>query len=115
LKRTHTFAEMRGFARMATGAVMAVVSCGWIAGPLAAEPALLSLPAPHRDGGPVVVWAGFDLRDLNEIDDEAETFEFEGVLTLEWHDERQAFDPVAEGMSEKLYQGHYQFNEVFTG
>jgi hypothetical protein len=61
------------------------------------------------------VRAGFDLRDINEIDDEAETFEFEGVLTLEWRDERQAFDPAAEGVNEKLYQGDYQFNEVFTG
>ncbi len=95
--------------------VMAAVSCVWMAGPTAAEPALLNLPTPPRDGGPVVVRAGFDLRDINEIDDEEETFEFEGVLTLEWRDERQAFDPAAEGVNEKLYQGDYQFNEVFTG
>jgi len=85
------------------------------AGPAAAQPALLDTPRPSRDGGPVVVLAGFDLRDINEIDDETETFEFEGVLTLEWHDERQAFDPATEGADEKLYQGAYQFNEVFTG
>ena len=78
--------------------------CGWIAGPAAADPALLSLPTP-RAGGPVVVRAGFELRDINEIDDEEETFEFEGVLALEWRDERQAFDPAAEGVNEKLYQG----------
>jgi hypothetical protein len=100
---------------MAVTGVMAAACCGWIAGPSAAEPALLSLPAPLRDGGPVVVRARFDLRDINEIDDEAETFEFEGVMTLEWRDERQAFDPAAEGTKEKLYQGAYQFNEVFTG
>ena len=100
---------------MAVTGVMAAASCGWIALPTAAEPALLSLPAPPRDGGPVVVRAAFDLRDINEIDDEAETFEFEGVLILEWRDERQAFDPAAEGVTEKLYQGDYQFNEVFTG
>jgi hypothetical protein len=45
----------------------------------------------------------------------AETVDFEGVLRLDWRDERQAFDPVAEGVDEKLYQGAYQFNEVFTG
>ncbi len=100
---------------MAVTGVVAAASCGWIAGPTAAEPALLNLPAPLRDGGPVIVRAGFDLRDINEIDDEAETFEFEGVLTLEWRDERQAFDPAAEGVNEKLYQGAFQFNEVFTG
>jgi hypothetical protein len=85
------------------------------AGPAAAQPALLNLPRPPGDGGPVVVLAGFDLRDINRIDDETETFEFEGILTLEWRDQRQAFDPAAEGVDEKLYQGDYQFNEVFTG
>ena len=100
---------------MAFTGVMAAALCAWIAGPTAAEPALLSLPTPPQDGGPVVVRAGFDLRDINEIDDEAETFEFRGVLTLEWRDERQAFDPATEGVNEKLYQGDYQFNEVFTG
>jgi hypothetical protein len=85
------------------------------AGPAAAQPDLLSLPIPRGKEGPVVVRARFDLRDINGIDDEAETFEFEGVLTLEWRDERQAFDPVAEGADLKLYQGAYQFNEVFTG
>jgi hypothetical protein len=63
----------------------------------------------------VVVRAAFDLRDLNEIDDETETFEFKGVLTVEWRDERQAFDPATEGVEEKLYQGAFQFNEVFDG
>jgi hypothetical protein len=63
----------------------------------------------------VVVRAHFELRDINEIDDETETFEFEGVLTLDWRDDRHAFDPVAEGTDLKLYQGAYQFNEVFTG
>jgi hypothetical protein len=52
----------------------------------------------------VVVRAGFELRDINEIDDEAEVFEFDGVLSLEWRDERQAFDPEVEGVSEKLYR-----------
>ncbi len=100
---------------MAFVGAMAAACCAWSAGPAAAEPALLSLPAPLRDGGPVIVQAGFNLRGINEIDDEAETFEFEGVLVLEWRDERQAFDPAVEGVNEKLYQGDYQFNEVFTG
>ena len=65
--------------------------------------------------GPVIVVASFELRDINNIDDEAETFDFTGVLKLSWHDPRQAFDPVAEGIREKVYQGHFQFNEIFTG
>jgi hypothetical protein len=106
---------MWSFAGLALTGVMLAASSGWLAGPAAAQPALLGIPPPLRDGGAVVVGVGFDLRDINEIDDEAETFEFEGVLILEWHDERQAFDPSVEGVDEKLYQGDYQFNEVFTG
>jgi hypothetical protein len=73
------------------------------------------LTDPPKHGGPVVVRASFHLRDLNDIDDEAETFEFEGVLTLRWQDERQAFDPAELGVDEKVYQGDYQLNEVFSG
>jgi hypothetical protein len=73
------------------------------------------LLGPANEGGPVTVQVGFQLRDINEINDEDETFEFTGVLTLRWHDERQAFDPHATGAGEKVYQGSYQFNEVFTG
>ena len=73
------------------------------------------LTGPPKKAGPVVVRASFHLRDINDIDDEAETFEFGGVLTLKWHDERQAFDPTELGVDEKVYLGAYQFNEVFTG
>jgi hypothetical protein len=77
-----------------------------------AEPFLTGPPPDER---PVVVDAAFHLRDLNEIDDEAETFELSGVLTLRWRDPRQAFDPATEGVREKVYQGEFQFHEVFTG
>lgn len=73
------------------------------------------LTGPPKKAGPVVVRASFHLRDINDIDDEAEIFEFGGVLTLRWHDERQAFDPAEVGVDEKVYLGAYQFNEVFTG
>lgn len=76
------------------------------------EPFLL---APPNIAGPVVVRTRFDLRDINEISGGAENFEFSGVLTLRWHDPRQAFDPAAEGVNEKIFQGGYQFNEVSTG
>jgi hypothetical protein len=59
-----------------------------------------------------VVRAAFKLKDINEIDDEAETFQFTGMLTLTWQDKRQAFDPNKERVQEKIYQGGYQFNEV---
>lgn len=68
-----------------------------------------------QEQGPLVVTASFELRDINFIDDEAETFDFTGLLVLTWHDPRQAFDPEIEGVKEKLYMGDYQFNEVYTG
>jgi hypothetical protein len=73
------------------------------------------LLGPPKNGGPVVVRAGFYLIDINAIDEESETFEFQGTLTLKWRDKRQAFDPTEAGVDEKVYQGAYQFNEVFTG
>jgi len=73
------------------------------------------LTGPPMGDGPVIVRTRFQLRDINEIDDEAETFEFEGVLALTWHDPRQAFDPAKVGVREKVFQGAYQFNEVFVG
>ena len=78
----------------------------------ASEPFLL---APPEQAGPVVVLARFELHDINEIDDGAETFEFTGVLRLEWHDPRQAFDPAVAGVDEKIFQGAYQFDEISTG
>ena len=73
------------------------------------QPALL---APPGDGGPVVVRAAFHLQDINEIDEERETFEFTGILTLTWQDRRQAFDPKEAKTKEMVYQGDYQFNEL---
>ena len=115
MKCTSALTGPHRFVGMAIAGVLAAAYGVEIAGPAAAEPVLLNLPSPARDGGPVVVRAEFDLRDINEIDDEAEIFEFRGVMTLKWRDERQAFDPMVEGVNEKFYQGAYQFNEVFPG
>jgi hypothetical protein len=76
------------------------------------EPFLL---APPEEVRPVVVRASFKFHDINEINDETETFDFSGVLTLKWRDPRQAFDPAAKGVNERVFQGSYQFNEVATG
>ncbi len=61
---------------------------------------------------PCVVRIGFHLQSLDAIDEEAESFEFTGVLTVKWKDERQAFDAADVGVNEKVYQGDYQFNEL---
>lgn len=78
------------------------------------ESALGALGLPVADG-PVVVTAWFELSELTAVHDEDEVFEFTGLLTLEWMDERQAFDPAAIGAAEKVFQGEYQFNELSPG
>ncbi len=77
--------------------------------PTVSSAAVFGLP---ESKGPVEVRAGFHLLNINKIDDESETVTFSGVLTLTWKDTRQAFDPAKDGVSEKLYQGAYQFNEI---
>ena len=70
-----------------------------------------ALTLPPGDG-PVEVRASFRLDEVTGIDDRDENFSFVGTLVLEWRDERQAFDAVASGMKEKVYQGAYQVDEV---
>jgi hypothetical protein len=65
--------------------------------------------------GPIVVNADFELLSLNNINEKDETFEFVGILSLKWHDPMLSFDPIKEQLSEKIYQGDYQVNQVFTG
>ena len=79
----------------------------------ARSPAIQStlLARPGGDG-PVAVHASFHLLNISSIDDDAESVDFSGVLTLVWQDTRQAFDPVKEGVSEKVVSGAYQFNEI---
>ncbi|MHC5064897.1 MAG: hypothetical protein ACYTG5_13090 [Planctomycetota bacterium] len=67
---------------------------------------------PPPAEGPVQVGVAFHLNEIDSIDDEAETVQFTGVLTLSWRDPRQAFDPAVEGVEEKVFQGEYQFNEL---
>ncbi len=73
------------------------------------------LRGPPTEDGAVVVDIGFYLSDISNIDEEQETMEFEGILTLRWNDPRQAFDPSVLGYDEKFYQGNYQFSETYDG
>lgn len=70
---------------------------------------------PPEGDGPVVVDVGFLLSNINAINEEEETFDFEGVLSMHWRDARLAFDPAETGYDQLYYQGSYQFNEVFSG
>jgi hypothetical protein len=96
------------------GAAAEAVSGAEVETPPLASGAFFVL-GPPAQAGPVLVRAGFELNDVNEIDDGSETFEFSGVVTLEWQDRRQAFDPVAAGVQEKVFQGAYQFDEISPG
>jgi len=70
--------------------------------------------SPPAQETPVVVVPEFQFREILGIDESSERFQFSGVLTLTWHDPREAFDPADTGVDEKIYQGTYQFNEVAT-
>ena len=92
--------------------VAAALLLALVAAPGSAQVRLLGPPQTER---PVPIEVGFFLIDIVEVDDGHKTFEFEGILTLNWYDERQRFDPVEEGIAEKVYQGDYQFSELATG
>ena len=64
---------------------------------------------------PTVIEIGFYLSDINDINEQKETFEFEGRLIATWKDSRLAFDPKLEGRDLKTYTGSFQFNEIFNG
>lgn len=97
-------------------ALLLVVACTLLLAPGEAfsqpEPFLLGPPTTDE---PVPVLLGFYLSDVNDVDEENQRFEVEGILTLKWKDERLAFDPRAIGVEEKVFQGNFQFSEVGTG
>jgi hypothetical protein len=74
-----------------------------------------NLAGPPLGDGPVVIDIGFLLSSINAINEEDETYDFEGVLSMHWKDSRLAFDPAETGYDQLYYQGDYQFNEVFNG
>ncbi len=71
--------------------------------------ALLALP---QGAAPVQIRADLHLLDIQKINVEDETFEFSAVLTLTWQDDRQRFDPALNGVSEMVFNGAYQFDEL---
>jgi hypothetical protein len=80
--------------------------------PAASESFLLG-PPPQT--GPLVVDASFEFNGINAINDEAQTFEFAGVLKLKWLDPRRGFDPDEAGVDEKIFQNEFQFREIWAG
>lgn len=70
---------------------------------------------PNPPASPTVVKVGIFLADILDLDEVDETFQAEFVILAEWQDPRLAFDPAVEGTEMKLFQGQFQFNEVFSG
>ena len=90
-----------------------ILQLGLVKLPLAsAQQHLYNLPPGPK---PLQVKAFFYLSDINYINEQDETFEIKGSLELTWKDIRQSFDPEVEGTDYKLYQGPYQFLEVYEG
>jgi len=74
-----------------------------------------SILGPPTNDGPIVVDVGFFLSNINEISEEDETFDFEGLLSMHWKDPRLAFDPAETGCDHLYYQGSFQVTEVYGG
>ena len=89
------------------GLIFLVASLGWARA--------IDAGMPNPPSSPTVVKVGVFLADILNLDEVNETFQVELVTVAEWEDPRLAFDPVAEGTETKLFQGQFQFNEVFAG
>jgi len=74
-----------------------------------------ALRGPRPGPAPVDVAVGLFLIDVVDINEDEQTFEFEAILTMRWTDPRLAFDPAEVGTDERVYQGDYQFTEIFNG
>ncbi len=70
---------------------------------------------PNPPSSPTVVKLGIFLADIIDMDEVEESFQAEIILIAEWKDPRLAFDAQAEGRDYKLFQGAFQFNELFAG
>ncbi|QYY35556.1 hypothetical protein [Ruficoccus sp. ZRK36] len=69
---------------------------------------------PNPPSQPTEVKVGVFLADIIDLDELNETFEVELIVTAEWDDKRLAFDPEEEGAPYKLFQGAFQFNEIYS-
>jgi hypothetical protein len=79
----------------------------------ASEPLEAGMPNPPAK--PTVVECAILILDVINIDDVNESFEAEVALLASWNDPRLAFDAEAEGTPVKIFQGGFQFAEVFRG
>jgi hypothetical protein len=72
----------------------------------------LSVIEPPNTNGPTVVGVGFFVNDIRGIDPVKNQFEFRGYIQVLWCDPRLAFDPEAEGQSERVFAGEQAEREI---
>ena len=101
-----------------------VVSClAWLPRPALSEDTLRAAP---RVEGPVEVLFGFNLTNITDVNERAETIDFDAAVYMHWDDPRLAYDAEAAGMGgfvpgdyslspTVLFQGHFQVAELFEG
>jgi hypothetical protein len=77
------------------------------------EPFVAGMPNPPAR--PTRVRCAIMIVDVVDIDDVNESFQAEVAMVASWQDPRLAFDPAVDGTAMKLFQGSFQFNEVFKG
>lgn len=82
---------------------------------LAQQAAAVDPWMPNPPSSPTAVKVGVFLMDIVNLDEANETFQAELVIGAEWMDPRLAFDPVEADTDRKLFQGPWQFAEVFSG
>jgi hypothetical protein len=82
---------------------------------LAKQAVAIDAGMPNPPASPTIVKVGIFLVDIVNLDEVNETFQAELIIGAEWMDPRLAFDPVEAGVDQKLFQGSWQFDEVFSG
>jgi hypothetical protein len=77
------------------------------------EPLAAGMPNPPAR--PTRVRCAVLIVDVVNVDDVNESFQAEVAILASWQDPRLAFDPAVEGTDIKLFQGSFQFAELFRG
>lgn len=69
---------------------------------------------PNPPASPTRVQVGMFLADIIDMDAVNENFQVELIVVGTWTDSRLAFDPAEAGADKKIFQGAFQFNEVYS-
>ena len=93
--------------RMAASLIVAMLFCG--------TARAFDAGMPNPPASPTRVKCALLILDVIDIDDVNESLQVELSLLATWHDPRLAFDAATEGVDYKLFQGDYQFAELFHG